>query len=146
LETFAEDRGALPLFCLTEVLFSILLFVTSADLREVLFSLAALELPANLVEAFFSTLREISIALPAELFSTFLLPATVDDLREFTVPWFTEVPEAVLLEPLLAEDLSTPERLLSIDLLWADLELFVLRPSTETLSRVLALCPEFVLA
>jgi len=120
--------------------------VISADLREVLVSLTALELPANLAFALVETLREISTAFPVELFSTFLPVATVADLREFSVPWFTEEPEAVLLFTLVAEDLSTPERLLSIDLLWADLELFTLRPSTETLSRVLALCPEFVLA
>jgi hypothetical protein len=97
LETFADDLGALSLFRLTEVLFTSLLFVISADLREVLVSLAALELPANLVEAFVSTLREISIAFPAELFSTFLLVANVVDLREFSVPWLTEEPESVLL-------------------------------------------------
>jgi hypothetical protein len=107
----------LPLFCRTEVLFTSLLFVTSADLREVLVSLVALELPANLAEVFFSTLREISVAFPAELFSTFLLVLTAADLREFSVPWVTAEPEAVLLVTLVAEDLSTPERLLSIDLL-----------------------------
>jgi hypothetical protein len=115
-------------------------------LRAVLVSLAALELPAILAEAFVSIRREISVVFPAELFSTFLLVATIVDLREFSVPWFTDEPEAVLLEPFVAEFLSTPERLLSIDLLCADVELFILRPSTETLSRVLALCPEFVLA
>jgi hypothetical protein len=115
-------------------------------LRAVLVSLAALELSAILAEAFVSTLREISAALPAEFFSTFLLPATVVDLREFSVPRFTDEPEAVLLVTFVAEFLSTPERLLSIALLCADAELFILRPSIETLSRVLALCPEFVLA
>jgi hypothetical protein len=54
------------------------------------------------------TRREISTAFPAVLFSTFLLVETADDLRKFSVLWFT-------VEP-------------------------------ETLSRVRALCPEFVLA
>jgi hypothetical protein len=70
LETFADDLGALPLFCPTEVLFTALLFETSADLREVLVSLAALELPATLADVFISTPCEISVAFPAELFST----------------------------------------------------------------------------
>jgi hypothetical protein len=34
-ETFADDIEALPLYCPTEVLFTALLFETSADLREV---------------------------------------------------------------------------------------------------------------
>lgn len=68
-ETFADDFGALPVFCFTE-----------------------------------------------EFFSIFLLPATVDDLRTFSVPRVTE--ESVfLLETLVAEDLSAPDRVLSIDLL-----------------------------
>lgn len=98
------------------------------------------------MDVFVSTLRETSVVLPAELFSLFLLFLTVADLREFSVPWFTEEPEAVLLATLVVEDLCTPERVLFIDLLWAMLELFTLRPSTEALSRVLALRPEFVLA
>jgi len=106
LETFADALGALSLFCLTEVLFTSLLFLTSADLRDVLVSLTALELPATLADVFISTPRETPVA----------------------------------------EDLSTPERLLSIDLLWADFELFTLLPLTEALSRVLAFWPEFVLA
>lgn len=146
MEPFEDDLGALSLFCLTEELFTSLLFVPSSDIREVLVSRAAFELRANLAEAFLSTLREISIAFPLELFSTFLPVATVVDLREFSVPWFTEEPEADLLVTLVAEDLSTPGRLLSIVPFWADFELFDLRPSTEALSRVLALCPEFVLA
>jgi hypothetical protein len=146
LETLADDLWVLPVFCLTERFCTALLFVTSADLRGVLISLAALELPAILVDVFVSTLRETSVVLPAELFSLFLLFLTVADLREFSVPWFTEEPEAVLLATLVVEDLCTPERVLFIDLLWAMLELFTLRPSTEALSRVLALRPEFVLA
>jgi len=117
LETFADDRGALSLFCLTDELFTSLLLVTSADLREVLDSLSALELSVNLVDALVETLRETSVAIPAELFSLFLLVLTVVDLREFSAPWFTEEPETDLLVTLVAEDLSTPERLLSIDLL-----------------------------
>lgn len=146
LETFADDLWVLPVFCLTEGFCTALLFITSADLRGVLVSLTALELPANLVDAFFSTLREISVVFRAELFSLFLLVLTVADLREFSVPWFTEEPEAVLLATLVAEDLCTPERLFSIDLLWAALGSFTLRPLTEELSRVLALRSEFVLA
>jgi hypothetical protein len=145
LETFADDLGALSLFCLTEELFTSLLFVASEDLREELVSRVALELPENLEEAFFSTRREISIAFSLELFSTFLPAATVVDLRVYLVPPFTEDPEAALLLTFVAEDLSTPERLLSIDPLWADSELFDLRPLTEAFSRVLALCPELVL-
>ncbi len=145
METFADDLGALSLFCLTEVLFTSLLFVPSSDIREVLVSRAGFELRANLAEAFLSTRREISIAFSLELFSTFLRVATVVDWREFSVPWLTEEPEAVLLVTCVAEDLSTPELLLSIDPLWADSELFDLRLSTEALSRVLALCPELVL-
>jgi hypothetical protein len=60
----------LPLFRSTEVLFTSLLFVISADLREVLVSLTALELPATLEDVFISTPLETSVALPAELFST----------------------------------------------------------------------------
>jgi hypothetical protein len=135
----------LPLFCSTEELFTILLFVISAFLREVLVPLAVLEFLANLLDAFVATLREILVAFPAELFSTFRLVPSFADLRGFSVPCFTEEPETVLLDTLVAEDLSTPERLFSIDLLWADLELFDLRPSIEALSRVLAFCPEFVL-
>jgi hypothetical protein len=141
-KTFADDLGALSLFCLTEELFTSLLFVASEDLREELVSRVALELPENLEEAFFSTRREISIAFSLELFSTFLPAATVVDLRVYLVPPFTEDPEAALLLTFVAEDLSTPERLLSIDPLWADSELFDLRPLTESLSRVLALWPE----
>lgn len=117
METFADDLWVLPVFCLTEGFCTALLFVTSADLRGVLISLAALELPANLVDVFVSTLRETSVVLPAELFSLFLPARTVTDLREFSAPWFTDEPETVLLATLVAEDLCTPERLLSIDLL-----------------------------
>lgn len=145
METFADDLWALPVFCLTERFCTALLFVTSTDLRGVLISLAAFELPAILVDVFVSTLRETSVVLPAELFSLFLLVLTVAGLRRFSVPWFTEEPEAVLLATFVAGDLSTPERLLSIVLPLAVLELFTLRPSIEALSRVLALRPEFVL-
>jgi hypothetical protein len=79
-----------------------------------------------------------------EFFSIFLLPATVDDLRTFSVPRVTEE-SVVLLETLVAEDLSAPDRVLSIDLLRTDFELFPLRLSTETLSRDRVFCSEFVL-
>lgn len=116
METFADDFGALTVFLFTEEFFTALLFVTSADLREVFVSLAALELPTTLAGAFFSTLRETSLAFPTEFLSIFLLPATVDDLRGFSVTRFTEE-FVVLLVTLVAEDLSTPERAFSIDLL-----------------------------
>jgi hypothetical protein len=69
------------------------------------------------VDALFETLRETSVAISAELLSTFLLLPAVADLRVFSVPWFTDEPESVRLVTLVVEDLSTPERLPSIDLL-----------------------------
>jgi hypothetical protein len=107
----------LAVFCLTEEFFAALLVVTSADFRVALFSLTALELPATLEDVFISTPLETSVDFPAELFSLFLLVLTAVDLRGFSVPWLTDEPEGVLLVTLVAEVLSTPERLLSIDLL-----------------------------
>jgi hypothetical protein len=67
------------------------------------------------------TFAEESEELPVfcfteEFSSTFLLPVSVDDLRTFSVPWVTEE-SVTLLVTLVPEDLSAPERVLSIDLL-----------------------------
>lgn len=104
------------------------------------------ELFATLVEAFVSTLRETPVTFPVELLWIFLLVEIGTDLREFSLPRFTVEPEIVLLDTLVAEVLSTPERLLSIDLLFVAWELFILRLSMEALSLVLVLFPEFLLA
>jgi hypothetical protein len=98
-------------------------------------------------------LPELTDRGASRLLEKFLLETFADDFGAFPVFCLTEefftallfIPETDLLVALVAEVLSTPERLLFIDLLWADLELFILRPSTVALSRVLAFCPEFVL-
>jgi hypothetical protein len=135
----------LPFFCTTGELFTALLFETSAVLREVLVPLSTDELLENLLDAFVVTLREISVDFAADLLSIFLLVETEVGLREVTLPWFTGELETVLLFTLVAEALSTPDRLLSIDLFVADLELILLR-SIEVLFCVLSLRPEFDLA
>ena len=58
---------------------------------------------------------------------------TVADLREFAFPRFTE--EGALLPEFVAEALS-------VVLVVADLELFILRPFVVALARVLALVLE----
>jgi len=104
------------------------------------------ELVANLLDAFVETLREISLAFPAELFSIFLLVATAVNLREVAALWFTVELETDLLFTFVAEALSTPARLLSTDLFVADLELFNPPLFIEVLSSALSLRPEFDLA
>jgi hypothetical protein len=135
----------LPFFCTAEELFTALLFATSAVFLVVLIPLSAEALVLNLVDAFVVTLREISVDFAADLLSIFLLVETAVGLREVTLPWFTGELETVLLFTLVAEAFSTPDRLLSIDLFVADLELILLR-SIEVLFCVLSLRPEFDLA
>jgi hypothetical protein len=97
------------------------------------------------VETFVDDFGSLPVFCFTEVFfSTFLLPLTFDDLRTFSVPRVTEE-SVVFLVTLVPEDLSEPERVLSIDLLLADFEVLPLRSSTETLFRDLAFFPEFVL-
>ncbi len=108
------------MFCPIEELFTALLFVTLAVLREVLVTRFVEELVAILADAFVSTLRETPVTFLVELLSVFLLGATALDLREVSAPRVVGEPEDILLVTLVAEDLSTPERLLSIALLLVD--------------------------
>jgi hypothetical protein len=123
-ETFAGERRAVLVFGLAEGLLTLRLFVTAADLREGLVPFLTTGLFTDLPDLVVVALRETFAAGErravlvfglVEGLVTFLLSATVADLREPPVPRFTADRVAERRVTVAADRLSTPKRILLDD-------------------------------